>query len=191
MVTHSETLDREAVVNEAVKLLHEHGVPALTLTALAERLSVTQPALYRHVANVDDLWSAVALRARRDLLERLRDVAVGRSGDAAIDAVAGTWRKFALENAALYKATDLSPLGGDDANEEAARELVAMLSQVAGGYGLDAVEAEQAAWALRSALHGFAVLEAEQGNPASLDLDATFDRLVDLLEGGLQRWASK
>jgi hypothetical protein len=41
---------------------------------------------------------------------------------------------------------------------------------------------------LRSALHGFVALETYSGNPTSLELDATFDRLVALLIGGLQRW---
>lgn len=188
MVTHSETLDRATVVTEAVALLEANGVGALTLTALAERLSVTQPALYRHVASVDDLWSAVALRARGELLVQLRDVAVGRAGDEAIEAVSTTWRDFARQHPALYKATDLSPLEGDEANEGAARDLVVLLSRVTAGYGLNATDAEQAAWALRSALHGFSILEAERGNPGSLDLDATFTRLVTLLEGGLRTW---
>jgi AcrR family transcriptional regulator len=188
MVTHSETLDRDTVVAEAVALLEADGVGALTLTALAERLSVTQPALYRHVASIDDLWAAVALHARSELIAELLDVAVGRAGDEAIEAVANTWRDFARHHPALYKATDLSPLEGDEANEGAARELVVLLGRVTAGYGLDDTDAEQAAWALRSALHGFSILEAERGNPGSLDLDATFARLVTLLEGGLRTW---
>jgi hypothetical protein len=45
-----------------------------------------------------------------------------------------------------------------------------------------------AAWAVRSALHGFAALEITAGNPASLDLDATFRRLVSLFVAGLENW---
>jgi hypothetical protein len=63
-----------------------------------------------------------------------------------------------------------------------------VLTRVVEGYGLTDPEAERAAWALRSALHGFVALETYSGNPTSLELDATFDRLVALLIGGLQRW---
>lgn len=184
----SDTLDRGAVIAEAVALVEQDGLEGFTLTAVANRLSVTQPALYRHVSSVDEVWSGVALHARQQLLAALTQAAVGRSRDEAIAAVAAAWRTFAAQHASLYRSTDLVALAGDPGNEEAAQDIVALLTQVVASYGLDATEAEQAAWAVRSALHGFAVLETERGNPTSLDLDVTHHRLVALLQAGLRTW---
>jgi len=40
---------------------------------------------------------------------------------------------------------------------------------------------------VRSALHGFVALELNGGFGMSLDLDESFDRLVDVLARGLER----
>ena len=57
------------------------------------------------------------------------------------------------------------------------------------GYGLDDEQSEQAAWSLRSALHGFCVLEANEGHPESTELDVVYRRLVALLCAGIKEMA--
>jgi AcrR family transcriptional regulator len=46
---------RQDVVDVAVALLRDGGPDALTTVAVAQRLGVSQSAIYRHVANVDEL----------------------------------------------------------------------------------------------------------------------------------------
>jgi AcrR family transcriptional regulator len=184
------TLDEATVLEMAVRVLEEDGIDHLSLARVARRLGVTQPALYRHVGGFDRLLRRLALEGRVRLRSALTDAAVGRSGDGAVSAVAGAWRKFAHDHPQLYAATDRSPLAGDADNEAAAAAIVRLLTNVISGFGLEDAEAERAAWALRSALHGFVVLENGSGNPASFELDATFDRLVALLVAGLGRWAA-
>jgi hypothetical protein len=58
---------------------------------------------------------------------------------------------------------------------------------VLAGYGLEGDDAIHAARAVRAALHGFAMLESGGGFGIKLDLDESFARLVDLLDGGLAR----
>jgi AcrR family transcriptional regulator len=48
-------LTRDAVLHAAVDLADEHGVGRLSMRTLAESLGVVPMALYRHVANKDDL----------------------------------------------------------------------------------------------------------------------------------------
>jgi AcrR family transcriptional regulator len=48
-------LTREVVLREALALLDDEGFEALTMRRLSERLGVVPMALYRHVANKDDL----------------------------------------------------------------------------------------------------------------------------------------
>jgi AcrR family transcriptional regulator len=52
-------IDRGQVLATGLALADEHGVGALTMAALAERLGVTPMALYRHVANKADLLDGV------------------------------------------------------------------------------------------------------------------------------------
>jgi AcrR family transcriptional regulator len=181
-------IDDRAVLDSAIALVDRDGIDALTLAAVAGRLGVTQPALYRHIGGFDDLLARLALAGRRELLARVNDAAVGRAGVDAVRLVAGAWRAFAAEHPGLYAATDRSPLAGDEENEAAAAAIVNVLTRVIEGFGLGPVEAQHAAWAMRSALHGFASLELASGNPESLDLDATYQRLVSLFVAGLENW---
>ncbi len=180
-------LNRDVVVAAAADLVDKHGINALTLTRLAESLGVTQPALYNHVRSAGDCLYALALLARQQLLAELRAAAIGRAEDDAVCAVAEAWRTYVRKHPGLYAATDRHPLAGHPELEAAVQDIVMLLCRVVKGYGLSDDDAEHAAWSLRAALHGFVVLEAEQGHPAALPLNETFSRLVLLLCSGLRR----
>ena len=53
-------LDRDSVLDAGIETADEDGLDAVTLRRLAERLSVTPMALYRHVASKDDLLDGMA-----------------------------------------------------------------------------------------------------------------------------------
>ncbi|MEI8001116.1 MAG: WHG domain-containing protein [Actinomycetes bacterium] len=181
----SGPLDPQRVTRVAATVLERDGLDRFTLAAVAEELGVTQPALYRHVAGYDDLLARLALDARHQLLDALRESTVGRSGDDALRAAANAWRAFVREHPQQYATTDRSPLPGDAANQAAARAVVDLLARVLTGYGSTLAVTQQTAWALRSALHGFADLEVRQGWPSASERDATFDRLIEVLIAGL------
>ncbi len=61
-------VDREMVVEAAIKLADEDGLDALSLRAVAARLGVAPMTLYGHVENADELLALVA----SDLIKRAR-----------------------------------------------------------------------------------------------------------------------
>ncbi|MEV8517797.1 WHG domain-containing protein [Dactylosporangium sp. NPDC051484] len=180
-------LSRDRVISCAAVLVDRDGLDALSLTAVAHEMSVGQSALYNHVDGVDDVRRELALLARRMLADALRDAALGRSCDDAVMAMAQAWRAFVAENRGLYAATDRVPMRGDAQLTAAVEGIVSIVRAVIAGYGLPDQEAMEAAWAFRSAVHGFCVLEADRGQPAGLDLDHAFQRLVVLLCSGMKR----
>src|SRR5258705_1515237 len=64
-------LDRESVLDAGIEIADEDGLEAVTLRRIAERLSVTPMALYRHVEAKEDLLDGMAdlLYAELDLPE--------------------------------------------------------------------------------------------------------------------------
>jgi Bacterial regulatory proteins, tetR family len=48
-------ISRAAILSAGLAIADEHGLSAVTMQAVARRLRVTPMALYRHVANKDDL----------------------------------------------------------------------------------------------------------------------------------------
>lgn len=184
-------LNRSAVVDAAIELLAESGLDGLTLTGLAERLGVSQPAMYRHLDGVDDLWRELGLEGRNRLAETLGEAAMGRSGVEAVEATANAWRAFATDHPHLYAATDRVPCAGDAELEAAVERIVEILAASLRGFGLDETTTVDAAGTLRSALHGFVHLEIVDEHPAQHDNDAGFDAMVDMLCVGLEHLAEQ
>lgn len=78
-------IDQQLIVEEALKLLDEHGLDRLTTRALAERLGVKQPALYWH------------FKDRRALLDAMND-AMEAKVNAAPPPLPGTpWQDYVFQ----------------------------------------------------------------------------------------------
>lgn len=54
-------MDRQRIVSVALEIAHEHGVKAVTMTSVAERLGVAMPALYYHVSSRDELLGLIGI----------------------------------------------------------------------------------------------------------------------------------
>ena len=184
------TLDTQQVVESAAALAAAEGLAAVTLTRVAEHLGVRQPALYRHVDNFDALIRALGLRGRGILADRLGAAAVGMAGDDAVRAMGAAWRSMVADHPGLYAATDRYPCATDPELEEAVERVVEVLGQALTAYGVSDVDRVHAARSMRSVFHGFAHLESGDGHPYALDLDDSFNHLVDLLCAGIRQMAT-
>ncbi len=188
-------LTRERVVDTAAETIDREGLQALSLASLAKAFGVRTPSLYNHVGGLDDLRGALRLRGLETLERRLQRATVGRAGRDALLALARAYRAFATEHPGLYQLT-LGAEGPDaqrardaEAADEAAARVVAVVLSVLSGYDLEGDAALHATRALRSSLHGFVALEAAGAFGLPLDLDVSFDRLVDVHEAALARGA--
>lgn len=178
-------LNAARVVEEAERISDELGLPNLTLTGLANRLGVRQPSLYKHIASIDGLHRSIAVRAKRELAQTLGAAAVGRSGADALASMARSYRRWALEHPGRYEATQRYATRGDVEAEDADRAGVEVVAAVLAGFGLGGEDAIHAIRGIRSALHGFVSLEAGGGFGLPVDIEGSFERLVDALVGAL------
>jgi AcrR family transcriptional regulator len=174
------------VVLSAASLADEQGLDAVTLGALALRLGVRTPSLYNHIAGLSGLRCELALLGIRELSRRLARAALGTSGDDAVRSIALAYRAFAREHPGLYAAS-LRPDVRDPEQQEAGREVVDIALAVLAPYGLRGDAAIHAVRGLRSALHGFASLEAAGAFDLPLDRDQSFEYLICLFISGLRR----
>lgn len=183
-------LTRQRVVAEAAALADHDGVEALSLAALAGRLGVRVPSLYKHIGGIEDLQRRLALAGVQDLTAALSAATVGRAGPDALRACAAAYRGYARAHPGRYAALQRVPARHvpevDGELRAASDRLVGLLLAVLRGYGFDGDEAVHAVRALRAALHGFVALEAVGGFGMPQDVDVSFDRLVDVLDDGLR-----
>jgi AcrR family transcriptional regulator len=178
------------VVGEAERLADEVGLSRLTLAALAISLGVRQPSLYKHIDGMDSLQRSIAVRAKRELADVLGRAAVGRARDDAIRSLATAYRRWAVEHPGRYSATVRAPEPGDSDDEAASAAAVGVVLDVLSGYDLRGDDAIDATRVLRSTLHGFIALEASGGFGLPVDVDRSFDRLVDGLVVALRALAT-
>jgi len=166
----------------------EAGLARLTLVALAERLGVRQPSLYKHIRSTDGLRRSIALRAKNELADVLARATAGRAGDQAIMSMAHAYRAWALEHAGRYAAAQNTPAPEDADDEVASSNLMRVILDVIAGYQLREEDAVDAIRIMRAALHGFVTLEAEGHFGLPVDVERSFDRLVGSLTMVLSNW---
>jgi AcrR family transcriptional regulator len=176
-------LDTEAVVAAAARIVDEDRLECLTLARLAAALGIRPPSLYAHVAGLGDLHVRLAARGARELAVALHAAAAGRSRLDALRAVAIAYRQYAHAHPGTYAATQIP--SDREENQAAAAEVVGLIVAVLGGYGLVGDDAIHAVRAVRSALHGFVGLERVGGFALAVDVDASFERLIAMLDFGL------
>jgi AcrR family transcriptional regulator len=166
----------------------EVGLERLTLAALAARLGVRQPSLYKHIDGLDALRRGISVRAKSELAYVLAMAAVGRDGGDAITSIAHAYRAWALEHPGRYAAAQRAPAAGDADDQAASLAVVRVATDVLAGYELHDDDAIDATRALRATLHGFITLEIAGGFGLPVDIDRSFERLVEGLIAAFSQW---
>lgn len=178
----------DRLVEAAADLIEAEGVAALTLTAVADRLGVKTPSLYSHIAGIDALRRAVALAAIEDLGDACRTAAMGRAGADALRAIAVAYRVAATARPGPYSLTQMAR-PGDEEWERASQRVLEPVMAALEGMGITGEEAVHAARFLRSALHGFVLLETGNGFGLATSVEASFRRLLDATIVGIADFA--
>ncbi|GGY68733.1 TetR family transcriptional regulator [Streptomyces geysiriensis] len=180
-------LDPAAVVAAGAALADEVGLANLTMGALAERLGVRTPSLYKHVGGQDDLNRRIAVLAMSQAADAVGGAVQGYAGRDALAAAARAFRAFVLEHPGRYAATiGLEPSGPDDPLVAAGRRLLDAFTAVLRGYEVDPADVDHALRMLRSLCHGFATLQAANGFQWSADIDESFEWLIAFADRGLR-----
>lgn len=182
---------QEQIVEAATQLVAERGLPGLTMQAVAERVGVRAPSLYKRVRDRDHLIALVIeaiASALGDELER-SVAAPGLGPRASMHALADGFRAFArahpAEYAALFTPVPDTARPDSDVLRHGSSAVLRVASALAGER--DALEAARTitAWA-----HGFIDMELAGAFRLGGDSDRAFrygiERLTDAVAGGLR-----
>lgn len=181
-------LTPHTVVAEAAALADEHGLDAVTLSAVARRLGVRTPSLYSHVRDHAALLDGVSATALADLSARVAEAVAGRAGRRALEGLAGAHRSFARECPGRWESLQRR-VGPAAVGSPGARTIVTLTDAVLRGYDLPPTERVHATRLLGSTINGYLTLERigsfDHSEPAP---DASWDRAVDALDALLRAW---
>jgi len=179
-------LSTAVVVAEAARIADEVGLDRLTLAMVAKRFGVAQPSLYKHVSGLDALLQKVSALAIAEMAEELATAATGLAGADALRAMASAQRSYAKRHPGRYPAAQRVPDSSDPAHVAAGEKAVGASFAVLRGYGLEGDDLVDATRAVRSAVHGFVMLEIAGGFGLPQDVDRSFGRLIEMLDLGLR-----
>ena len=176
------------VVQEAEDVADEVGLNNLTLAAIAPRLGVQMPSLYKHVAGMGALQRLVSIRAKNELADVFARAAAGKAGAQALTAMFRACRTWAKDHPGRYAATVRAPAVTDDEGIEAGNAVLEIVLAGLAGYHLVGDDAIDAVRALRATLHGFITLDQAGGFGLPADVDRSFDRIIFSLAQTFSTW---
>ena len=164
--TGGPTRDRISVI--AYELLKEKGVAGLSMRALADRLHIKAPSLYKHISDKDEIIADLQARGLQEFGEAIRKAGRSRKAKAL------AYRRWALENPHLYEITVSIPLLRERIPAGLEEGVTKMIIDFT---GKDHAHA-RAVWAL---MHGLVDLEIAGRFPKEADLDLTWKRAIAMI----------
>jgi AcrR family transcriptional regulator len=181
----------QAIVDAASRLLEEHGLEAMTMAEVADRVGVRGPSLYKRVPSRALLIRAVAEQAAADLAKGLEaGIASSRDPRAGLRAAAEAHRAFvhAHPNGYGLLFAHLLPESMPDAAlvGRAGLPIVRAMEEIVGpARSLEAARTF-VAWA-----HGFVSMELAGAFRLGGDVDAAFRYGVEATLAGIAAQASE
>jgi AcrR family transcriptional regulator len=173
-----------AIVAAARELLEAGGLEALTMQAVAGRVGVRGPSLYKRLPNRAALIAAIGASALEELRSTLAPLADADDPAAGLREVADAYRAFARANPRAYALlfmdlpVDARPPG--ELNEAAARPLLSLMERLIG-----ADRALDAARLVTAFAHGFVSMELAGAFRLGGDVDEAYGYGVSVLVDAL------
>ncbi len=163
---------RDDIVDVARDLLESHGPDGVTMRAIADRLGIRAPSLYKHIRDKHDV--EVALIALGFVEQSTTFADALRGPDEPVAAIARAYRTWALAHPHLYSLMTDNPLPRDElpagVEDAAAAPLVAAVD--------GDIDRARALWAFA---HGMVSLELAHRFPPDADLDTAWATGIERL----------
>ena len=172
------------IVDAGRSILEAGGPSKLTMQAVAERVGVRAPSLYKRVPNRGALIAAIGSAAQEDLRRELEPLTDQPDPAAALRAIATAFRVFAQRNPRAYELLFMSLPPGSrpdvDLTAEAAAPLLEVATRLVGPE-----RALEAARLVTAFAHGFVSMEITGAFRLGGDVDAAYRYGVGVLVDAL------
>ena len=155
--TRERAARRQLIITTARRLSEAEGWDAVTTRRLSAEIEYSQPVLYSHFANMDQLVQAVAVDGFGQLAEELRTArASAATAVEALRQLAHAYIGFARDNPALYDVMFIRPTTLHFAAQDTPPELEAGFTELRDAVAAlgDQYDADTFAEVIWSALHG-------------------------------------
>jgi AcrR family transcriptional regulator len=191
METKKRGLTGDAILAAAVKIVEKSGLSQLTIQELASSLNVKPASLYNHINGIGEAKLYLVCYALEKMEAAIRDTAVGYSREEALRKIAYAYRRFGTVHPELYRAFINSANIEGKKIEEAKQSVVRIFHQVLEPYSLEYETKVHFTRCFRSSLHGFISLENASFFKNNVDVEVSFNMLIENQLALLDSLASK
>jgi AcrR family transcriptional regulator len=172
------------IVAAGRELLEAGGLDAVTMLAVAQRVGVRAPSLYKRFADRGALIGAIGSAALRDLAEELQPSAADPDPASGLIRIASAFRAFAKRNPHAYELLFMNlPQGSRPPPEQNAHAVAPLLQVTERLVGED--RALEAARLVTAFAHGFVSMEITGAFRLGGDVDEAYRYGVGVLVDGL------
>ena len=158
----------DEIVDAAAEIADRDGLEAATLSVVAAAVGIRTPSLHYRVGGTAGLRRLLAMRAAEQIASAF---SACRSDPEPIRAMCHAYRRFANAHPGQYDALLPAPSAEDD------EELSSAFARV----GVPELDLVHTVRAIRAALHGFVDNERRGGFGLPVDIDRSFEVMLDLL----------
>jgi AcrR family transcriptional regulator len=179
----------DAILAAGRAVLEAGGLDALTMQAVAERVGVRAPSLYKRLANRSALIAAIAADAFADLGSEIAAVSAGDDPAVDLRRIADAYRAFARRSPQAYALlfANLAPEARPPASDNArsAGPVIDLTRRWVGE-----THALEAARSVTAFAHGFVSMELAGAFRLGGDVDAAWRYGIDTMIRGLEARAA-
>ncbi len=172
-------LNRDALLDAAIKIGDRGGFTAITVGTLAAALKIKPPSLYKHVAGIDDIVDGIGIRGANMLVADLSPLRDGKNPQRAFLRACEAYRAFATKNPTCYAALQPAMARRSPGFQLAAGELLKVIFILVSDLGVPQKELVHVVRAVRSMLHGFVTLQLAGGFGMPEDIETSFRKMLE------------
>ncbi|WP_219618238.1 TetR family transcriptional regulator [Brevibacterium ihuae] len=179
-------LSRAEILRAAITLADSEGLAAVTMRRLGDALEVEAMALYRHVANKQDILDGMATMLMAEITPP--SVGLGKSWQQILREISWAYRRVIVDHPAVFTAQAGRPIVLDE-NQAAFKHVMATLRQA--GFPRDvALDLYQigSSFARGFALSDIAYAAASHSLPDDCDSDRAFGRGLETIISGFEQF---
>ncbi|MGM9519226.1 MAG: TetR/AcrR family transcriptional regulator, partial [Phascolarctobacterium sp.] len=173
---------------KAMEIVEAKGYGGLSMRSLAKELDIRASSLYNHIQSTDDLKAEISMRIVDEFFTAQTQAMAGKDPEAAIMALAHTYRRLAKEKQNVYDIAISLPIAEDAALYEKRKTFYYITMQALEKFAL--TDEQRVYWQrfIRATLHGFVSLEmAGYFDKNIMDLENSYSFIIDNIIKGLRQ----
>jgi AcrR family transcriptional regulator len=171
-------LDKEKVLQTAIRLVDQLGMEKVTLALLAKELGVRSPSLYNHFRGLQEIRREIALYSLREMEEMLLRSLVGKSGEEAIREFCHVYYEYSQKHPGLYQASLI--VYEDPEVQQAGDRIIELLLELLQPFKMEETQCIHIIRGLRSIIHGFSTLKQQGAFGLDVQTDDSFSFSINL-----------